>query len=321
MADCPLCKSSSCDIVDQFSASQLRHIAPRKYRPILRDILRDVSTFAVMRCKQCHLLHFDPVVSGSDQFYSLLSKEAFYYMKDKPEYELVRPYLPEPLRLLEVGCGVGHFVEKLQGRLDRYHGLEFNPDAVKAARKHGLSVTSKMVEEYAQSHAGEFNAVGSFQVLEHVADVHSFIDASLACLENDGIFFFSVPNQDSFVGQAADEFLNLPPHHLTRWPRATVEALADIFSLELVAVAEEELADYHVSFYVRTCYWNGLGKQRNEPNRCVSSRAIKNGLITKCFNKFFVNPILTSVASGMESFKPRCKGHTILGIYRKRQPQ
>jgi hypothetical protein len=196
--------------------------------------------------------------------------------------------------------------------------LELNSEAVRAAQRDGLSVTADTVQAFSESHAAAFNAVGCVQVIEHVADVGSFIGACLTCLEENGVFFVAVPNQGSFVGRASNQFLNLPPHHLSRWPREAIEAIARVFSLELAAVVEEPLADYHLAYYVDTCYRCGVRQRRNTRGGCVSSPG-GGGLLRKYFERFFLRPILSDVARGMGDFGPRPKGETIIGVYRKRK--
>jgi SAM-dependent methyltransferase len=318
MPSCPLCQSTGPERIGQFSVPDLITIAPQKYRSLLRLELREVDTFDAMRCGKCHLIYFHPMVTGSDRFYHTLSQDRSYYMKDKPEYDLVTPYLPKSLRLLEIGCGAGYFADRIPFPIEKYHGLEFNPAAVEQAERKGLFVTSEPIQEFAKSHAGAFNAVGSFQVLEHVADPRSFIQANLACLEKGGIFFFAVPNQDGFVGRSCDEILNLPPHHLTRWTHAAVNGLGELFGMDRVAVIEEELAAYHISFFVRTCYTHGMQKQKQVPTPFVSTQFKKNGRLAKLYRKHVLSPVLNAVGKGMEDFKPKVAGHSILGIFRKR---
>ena len=53
-------------------------------------------------------------------------------------------------------------------------GIDVNPDAVAQARIEGLPVQSLDLQTVAREHAGQFDAVCSFQVLEHTADPGEF---------------------------------------------------------------------------------------------------------------------------------------------------
>lgn len=317
MIKCPLCKSPKTVTIDQFLVSQLMRIVPQKYRRILHEDIGDLDVYKVIQCENCHLFFFHPIVPGSDRFYEALSDESFYYMEEKPEYSLIQSYLPKPLRLLEIGCGAGHFAEKIHPPAEKYRGLDLNLKAIASARSRGFEISSERIESFSNSHAEEYNAVGSFHVLEHVADAHSFVLAGLACLEHGGTYFFAVPNQDSFVGRASNEFLNLPPHHMTRWPKATLEMFPKIFALKLVAIIEEDLADYHMAFYVRTCHGIGREKEKMQANRFVYHAAHQRGLISRLYNKLCLNPILKNIVSGMGEFRPHLAGQSLIGVYVK----
>ena len=54
-------------------------------------------------------------------------------------------------------------------------GIDVNPDAVAQARIEGLPVQSLDLQTVAREHAGQFDAVCSFQVLEHTADPGEFL--------------------------------------------------------------------------------------------------------------------------------------------------
>ena len=318
MLNCPLCRSFAVEQIDQFPVSHLLSITSHEYRTVLKKELRGIKLFYAYQCQQCSLIFFYPFVSGSDEFYASISTEDYYYLKEKPEYEIILPFLPRPLRLLEIGCGPGHFADKLPDGPNSFCGLELNPIAAQRGRERGLFVSEEPIEQFAQAHRGQFNAVGSFQVLEHVPNLFSIIEASLACLTAHGLFFFAVPNQDSFVGYAWDEILNLPPHHLTRWPRRTIEKIVDFFPLDLIEVIEENVADFHLEYYIRTCFEIGRGKHNKQSSHFVSHNQrwtfnIKRRLLFRA-----LAPILANIAFGMRRFRPLAKGHTIMGIYKKR---
>ena len=71
-----------------------------------------------------------------------------------------------------------------------------------------------------------FDVVCAFQVLEHVADPLAFIAEAKARLNPGGLLFIGVPNRESYVGRLRDFPLDMPPHHVMRWSRRALAALA-----------------------------------------------------------------------------------------------
>jgi 2-polyprenyl-3-methyl-5-hydroxy-6-metoxy-1,4-benzoquinol methylase len=317
VSKCPLCGSTNILEIEEFKSSDLIRIVPKDYRTAITSEINGIEEYCVSQCSECGLIFFLPYSSGSGKFYELLSGLESYYQKMKPEYLLVQPYLPKPLRMLEVGCGAGYFKESIRPAPTKYCGLEMNKKAINEARARGLTVYEENVETYAMGHKEEFNAVGSFQVIEHVPDVRSFISASMDCLERGGVFFFAVPNQDSFVGQAPDQFLNLPPHHLTRWPKRTLENLPRIFPLNMITVIEEDLADYHLDFYIKACFEIGRNTSRNIQPLFITRKSTSRRCVDKLSQRAFIRRYLEHTKKGMSNFRPHLVGQSMIGVYTK----
>jgi hypothetical protein len=77
-----------------------------------------------------------------------------------------------PLRLLEIGCAEGRFLERAAGLGHRATGLDFNAAAVRSARARGLDARQGDVASlHAALEPGErFQAVAMFQIIEHLCD-------------------------------------------------------------------------------------------------------------------------------------------------------
>jgi SAM-dependent methyltransferase len=121
-------------------------------------------------------------------------------------------------------------------------GLEQNKEAIREARERGLEVREATAEDAVQESPGMYDAVCSFQVLEHIAKPKEFLDACCALLRPGGLLLLGVPNQDSFIRHMINP-LDMPPHHMTRWTRETFQRLQAHFPLKLVRTAYEPLGN------------------------------------------------------------------------------
>jgi SAM-dependent methyltransferase len=130
-----------------------------------------------------------------------------------------------------------------------YTGLEFNDEAVRSATERGLHVENGSIEQHMVGREGLYDVVCAFQVLEHVAQVHNFIAASVRGLKIGGLLIYCVPSEESYVSLLQNAVLNLPPHHVTRWTDVALKSIARLFPLELVAIEHERLADFHKKTY------------------------------------------------------------------------
>jgi 2-polyprenyl-3-methyl-5-hydroxy-6-metoxy-1,4-benzoquinol methylase len=202
------------------------------------------------QCNQTKLKFFyPPDVAGSDRLYEKLQSNDFYYMEDKWEHRTALEDLAGCEQILEIGSGFGAFVQICIGRGLNARGIELNEAAVARAQQLGLPVERLSLEHAAELYSGSFDAICSFQVLEHVSNPRDFINWSLEMLRPYGKLIYCVPNADSFLKYQYN-LLDMPPHHMLRFSRGTFVALQKLFPLKLEKVRYEPLASYHVAGYI-----------------------------------------------------------------------
>jgi Fe2+ transport system protein FeoA len=82
-------------------------------------------------------------------------------------------------RLLDVGCGDGHFLEVAKRKGWTVYGTEYTSEAVNVGRAKGIEMHEGLIQSFTA--AGEFDVITSFEVLEHVLseDLEARIAAKL----------------------------------------------------------------------------------------------------------------------------------------------
>lgn len=255
-------------------------------------------------CSSCGLGFFNPMETGREGLYERLQSFDWYYMADKYEYAIAQKYLPAEGRVLEVGGGKAAFA-KFVGA-DRYTGLEFNDKAIERADEAGIRLIKHSIEAHSSS-GNTYDAVVSFQVLEHVADPAGFISGCVKCLKPGGRLIIAVPAHDSFVGTALNNILDMPPHHVTHWTGATLQYLAAPYGLEVVAIEYEPVAEHHRDWACKTI-WESRLRRRLAMQRKLLDYSLAARLVSKLssiLGKLFPIPL------------GNVKGHTVVGVYRK----
>jgi SAM-dependent methyltransferase len=258
-------------------------------------------------CLSCGLRFFSPLLTGDQAFYEKLQRFDWYYVDEKAEYNLAVSHLPESGDVLEIGAGKGAFAKHLTAQ--RYTGLEYSDQAIRFAKKEGIHLEAATVQQFARSErTATFAAVCAFQVLEHVADPHTFLESAVRLLRDGGRLIVAVPAHDSYVGYTTDSTLNLPPHHVTHWTDSTLQAIAPIFGLRLVALLGDELSPLHVASASRAQWSRYLRRLcRIRANPLVSGSRIER--------------IVEKVASllGRRIRPPGLskRGHTVVAVFEK----
>ena len=105
-------------------------------------------------------------------------------------------------QVLDVGCGGGILAEGLASRGARVTGIDMAGASLQVARLHLLESGHDIdyrqitVEDMAQQHAGEFDVVTCMELLEHVPDPASVVDACARLVKPGGHVFFSTLNRN-----------------------------------------------------------------------------------------------------------------------------
>jgi 2-polyprenyl-3-methyl-5-hydroxy-6-metoxy-1,4-benzoquinol methylase len=146
------------------------------------------------------------------------------------------------MHILDIGCGKGAFLKKVQDKVASCVGLEFNDQAIEKAKKSGLDVRKEMIEDHAAANPEHYDLICFFQVLEHINEVKSFLDAAIKALKPGGLLIIGVPNSDPWLLKY-DKYhtLNLPPHHAGLWNKSVFQTFEQYFPLQLKSIGYEPL--------------------------------------------------------------------------------
>lgn len=103
--------------------------------------------------------------------------------------------------IIDIGCGGGILAESMARCGAVVTGLDMASDSLNVARLHALEVgvdvsyQQNTAEQYAQTHAAQFDVVTCMEMLEHVPDPMSVIQACADLAKPGATLFFSTLNK------------------------------------------------------------------------------------------------------------------------------
>ena len=217
-----------------------------RYDPLFRK-----KGYALVACRSCRLAYIANPPS-SDAIAALYVSDDDYHgaLRDPANPEarrmraIARQHLrflkravaaPHGLKLLDIGCSTGLFLDEARTAGFDVHGTELSPQSGEFARDHfGLPV-----------HVGDwrdagypdnsFDVVTLFDVIEHLADPQAELMAIRRLLKPGGILLQSTPDIDGLFPRLSFLLANRldywphpePPYHLFQFSRRTLSLLTE----------------------------------------------------------------------------------------------
>lgn len=164
------------------------------------DVYFNESNFHYLACNHCNCLFIDPIPSNDD-FLKMYQNESYheqhYVDTDISAYlesaKLLSKFaVPQNTRVLDFGCGYGHFLKALVSEGFSADGLEFDKAAChKAEIYSGCRVRN--TSEMNDIDQEQFDVIHLGDVLEHLPDPHSTMKKLMKKLRDQGLIFIEGP--------------------------------------------------------------------------------------------------------------------------------
>lgn len=184
---------------------------------------------------------------------------------------IIRTTKTQKGKLLDVGCGTGAFLHTMEEAGWAVTGLEPDPTArEKAVSLYGLAPLP--TDQLFQLDPGTYNAITMWHVLEHVHELHRYVEQLGKLLAPGGRLFIAVPNYTSYDASVYKEYWAAydVPRHLYHFSPASMQQLLEKYKLELIRSKPMWFDSFYVSMLSEKC--------RNGKGNII--RAVWNGFVS-----------------------------------------
>ena len=210
------------------SAPQRRCLICNEPDPSAYALVYRLPDFQVIRCRRCDLT-FIGSESGLEpevEEYPLeqyLHLESMYRAKARHDFaEVERAWRNvngsdhAPVRLLDIGCGVGMFVEEAARHGWQVEGVDVNRVAVSyAAEQRHLRVSMQDAEGGLPFASGSFDVATLFGVVEHLQKPHRLLADCHRVLRPGGMVVVQTPTEDGLLRRCGRWLFRLSGGKLT----------------------------------------------------------------------------------------------------------
>lgn len=133
--------------------------------------------------------------------------------------QVIKSFVPKGASVLDVGCGTGFILEKLQHDYDA-HGLDHAEVAVNYCHERGLTFVKQGLLGEETFNNKKFHLISFLDVIEHIEDDLAVLLAAKPYLSENGVVMITVPAFE-FLWSAHDEI----HHHKRRYTKETLTEL------------------------------------------------------------------------------------------------
>lgn len=267
---CPICESS---LLKPFVKTQ--------------DYFLTNQEFAIDQCMACGFKFTNPIpdleeihkyyestayISHSNVNEGLVNK-IYQQVRNftlRNKSKLIKHYVREG-QILDIGCGTGEFLNKMQQSMFLATGIEPNPDAQRfAKRNYGLAVFDEADINGLQKKF--FNVITLWHVLEHVYNLNERIVQIKEIIAEDGILIVAVPNPLSWDARHYGKFWAAYdcPRHLYHFDQIAISKLFNKYGFEII----KQKPMYFDAFYV------SMLSEKYQQSKLPFFKGMMNGLIS-----------------------------------------
>lgn len=211
--------------------------------------------YNIQTCSSCHLTQLNPppspeVVSSlyDSTYYDAMEDSSGYDDYNAQEIEYLATFREDVKRMrhfkpsgkvLDIGCGPGHFVKAaLESGYDSY-GVDIIPSIVEAACEE-LSgrVFAGTLDSVAELQSQKFDVIFASHVIEHILEPVSFVQTMRDRLTEGGVVVLITPNIASWLSRLSrSRWVSYKiPEHVAYYNPSTIRSLFDRSGMETLAV-------------------------------------------------------------------------------------
>ncbi len=257
---CPVCKSNQ--ISEMLS---------------VKDYTVSGELFKVLKCKSCTLLFTQDVaeqheigkyyasenyISHSDTQVGLVNK--LYHSVRKRTLQSKKNLIEKETgksagNILDIGCGTGAFLHTMKTNGWDITGLE--PDEAAGAKAKSLyAIEPQPSLNIFDLPNNKYDAITMWHVLEHVHQLHEYVEQLKNMLTEKGKIFIAVPNYTSYDAQHYGQFWAAydVPRHLYHFSPASIKNLVEQHGLIIKKIKPMWFDSFYVSMLSEK-YQHGKG--------------------------------------------------------------
>lgn len=281
--------------------------------------LRAFVEFHLVKCSNCSLVYAIRIPSDEElnKHYSTYNRGRNVSPLTINRYEellLILDNKSGSKKILDVGCGSGFFLETASRMGWNATGTEYDDFSVNLCKSKGLYVIKGSIEDI-KLEKGSYDAITSFEVIEHLSTPSSHLSTLFSLLKPGGTLYITTPNFNAVTKRLFKSNWSVIsyPEHLTYFtPKTLNTTLKSVGFIKLKLVSDGISVDRFVNLISR----KQINSENNSANT-ASSRTISlsNETVRQASQKYWLIKNLRKLAD--TTLNQTGSGEFLKGFYQK----
>lgn len=209
------------------------------------------NTFEIVQCESCHLRFTNPrpAANQAGKYYQSedyishsntqkgLVNQLYHYVRNitlKQKTNWIDAYKIGDKKVLDIGCGNGHFLKACQEKGWNVQGMELDPETAKRASELLKQDIHPSIKNINQNES--FDLITMWHVLEHVYEIKDYFEFFKQHLSPKGKLLFALPNHLSYDAEVFQQYWAAydVPRHIYHFNPNTLAFLAKQHGFQLI---------------------------------------------------------------------------------------
>lgn len=196
---CPVCSNSDVHLIRQDVKAG---VPPHMQKNKDNIIANGRAQLNLLRCNEC-TLDFLEIWNDPKKVYEFYDNNHYVcepnvtpgylkYDERKRRLKRVLPHINKRVRLLDIGCGNGYFLQDIRPYVAQAEGMEVTRSHIDKLRGEGFTIHDTLLDNFFPE--TPYDVIVMHATLEHVANVDKFVLDLKRILNKNGQIFIEVPN-------------------------------------------------------------------------------------------------------------------------------
>ena len=231
---------NSCRLCGALNISECFEIgrSPKNIQRLLKseELVQDSPIcLTIYQCHECGFVQIPPQLEEDYYDDYLMTASHSIQMQEYQSIQardFIKRYSLSGKKIWEVGCGDGSYLGHLKNNGAIVYGIEPSTKFREVAIKNGFDVAGGYVDKGCIINGGLFDAFVSREVLEHIPDIHGFLQGIRVNIKVGGVGLIQVPSLEKAIKD--HRFYDFFPDHVNYFTLSTLRLALEINGFEVI---------------------------------------------------------------------------------------